>query len=1208
MSEIAEHPDSRPAQGQIADPFRQLAEAAPIAMMQVDDQGQAVFVNQRWRDLTDIATPTPIPRRELDRLVHPDDYERVIALFIESGTSLRPFEAEIQMIRLNGDVRRARIQSQPYLVDGVLSGFTSSTLDITEFVETTGTRDRSEQRYSDLMAKAPVGQVVYTLDGHLMEINEAGADLLGLRADDLVGTVAGDYLCPEDQQSLGELMGPLIRGEIPAFEVEHRLRHRDGHLFWVSNSITVERDALGRATSVHALTIDISGRKDAEDRLRQSEQRYRKLIDEAPVGQLISQVDGTLVEVNQAFLDLVGGTRKQVFARDPSDLLHPEDAIRFGTEIPRLLAGEIDAIDLERKLSRIDGSYVWVSGGTSLIRDGDQLFLHSVMDDVNQRKQAEAGLRASEERATTVIESLHEGLMICTSTEVLLANQSAGRILGLTVDELVGPFAKLQAMPVFDADGNPSTSDQQPAQLSLQTGEPFYEVMRGIEIRPREMRWCLTNAVPLFSGEDDRPNAVVVSFTDVTDSKQNIDALQASEDRFRTLTESLPVGVYQSDRDGHILYMNPQLSALVGHTEGPMSYQDALATVHPDDFDRVARGLLAVLRNGGAFHDQYRVVGEDGTVRWWSNRTTATLDENGAVNGLIGSVEDVTALLAVQEQNARLAGIIESTSDLVAITEAPTGRLTYLNRAARETFGLVDTDITQVSGLDLYADENDPVYRRSILPLMLQGESWSGELTMHSADGGELLVWQTMTPVLRADGTLHQVSTVGRDVTERRRFEADLAYQATHDSLTGLPNRALLLDHLELALARAERDNRVVALLFLDLDRFKSVNDTLGHNVGDELLAQAARLLTSVVRPSDTVARLGGDEFVILCDDVEDQDYAEAVARRVAAAIESRPFLVGDTELVITASIGIALSSGGQAHPEALLRDADAAMYRAKDMGRARLEIYDETMRRRTARRLELAEELAAGIEAGDIVVHFQPGVDLETGRIRCVEALARWNHPVNGLLQPKEFISLAEETGLIVGLGLRVLSLACEHGRRWEDQFGVAAPRVHVNLSARQLTTSNLPVLVQGVLEGSGLTPGNLCLEITESVLMDDASAVIDTLWELKAIGVTLAIDDFGTGYSSLSYLRRFPVDVLKIDQSFVAGLGPDPEDSTIVAAIVNLANTLELQTIAEGVETVDQLVRLRDLGCRMAQGYYFAEPAEAATITKMIDHGFVI
>jgi len=283
-------------------------------------------------------------------------------------------------------------------------------------------------------------------------------------------------------------------------------------------------------------------------------------------------------------------------------------------------------------------------------------------------------------------------------------------------------------------------------------------------------------------------------------------------------------------------------------------------------------------------------------------------------------------------------------------------------------------------------------------------------------------------------------------------------------------------------------------------------------------------------------------------------------------------------------------------------------MYRAKDMGRARLEIYDESMRRRTARRLELAEELAGAIESGDIIVHFQPGVDLETGQVRCVEALARWNHPVNGLLWPNEFIGLAEETGLIVGLGLRVLSTACEHGRRWEERFGADAPRVHVNLSARQLTTSNLPVLVQGVLEGSGLTPSNLCLEITESVLMDDAASVIDTLWALKGIGVSLAIDDFGTGYSSLSYLRRFPVDVLKVDQSFVDGLGPDPEDSAIVAAIINLAASLELSAIAEGVESQEQLDRLRELGCHSAQGFLFAEPRPADEIAALFGTTFAL
>ncbi len=406
-------------------------------------------------------------------------------------------------------------------------------------------------------------------------------------------------------------------------------------------------------------------------------------------------------------------------------------------------------------------------------------------------------------------------------------------------------------------------------------------------------------------------------------------------------------------------------------------------------------------------------------------------------------------------------------------------------------------------------------------------------------------------------------------------------------------------------MARAEREHRLVAVLFLDLDRFKQVNDSLGHDTGDELLAQAARRISAVVRPADTVARMGGDEFVILCGDVEDLDHATAVAQRVAAAIELQPFDVGGAELAITSSIGIALSSGG-VHPEAILRDADAAMYRAKDLGRARLEIYDESMRSRTQHRLELSEELAAGIENGEIVVRFQPGVHLGTGQVVCVEALARWDHPTRGLLLPHDFIGVAEETGLIVGLGLRVLSTACERGRRWEDTFGLAAPRVHVNLSARQLTSSNLPVLVQGVLDGSGLTPSKLCLEITESVLMEDASAVIDTLWELKAIGVALAIDDFGTGYSSLSYLRRFPVDVLKVDQSFISGLGPDPEDSTIVAAIVNLANTLELEAIAEGLENFDQVERLRGLGCHLAQGFYFAGPDEGDRVTDMILNGF--
>jgi predicted signal transduction protein with EAL and GGDEF domain len=341
------------------------------------------------------------------------------------------------------------------------------------------------------------------------------------------------------------------------------------------------------------------------------------------------------------------------------------------------------------------------------------------------------------------------------------------------------------------------------------------------------------------------------------------------------------------------------------------------------------------------------------------------------------------------------------------------------------------------------------------------------------------------------------------------------------------------------------------------------------------------------------VARLGGDEFVILCEDVVDEHHAVAVAQRVLSLLEANPFNLHGSEIDVTASAGIAISPGGEdAHPEALLRDADAAMYRAKDLGRDRLELFDESMRRRAAERLRLAEELSGAIDHAEIVVHYQPCVCLQSGAVVAVEALARWQHPQRGLLAPTEFIGLAEDTGLIVGLGLRVLSDACAQAKRWHDELGPDAPRVHVNLSARQLTAANLPVLVRTVLEATGLEPQRLCLEITESVLMEDAPAVIDALRRLKAVGVLLAIDDFGTGYSSLSYLRRFPVDVLKVDQSFVDGLGPDSDDSAIVAAIVNLAAILDLRAVAEGVETPEQLALLRELGCSAAQGYLFAPP----------------
>jgi diguanylate cyclase (GGDEF)-like protein len=439
-----------------------------------------------------------------------------------------------------------------------------------------------------------------------------------------------------------------------------------------------------------------------------------------------------------------------------------------------------------------------------------------------------------------------------------------------------------------------------------------------------------------------------------------------------------------------------------------------------------------------------------------------------------------------------------------------------------------------------------------------------------------------------------------RYAIERKRAEVALAHQALHDPLTELPNRALFLDRLEQALARAQRSSVNVAVLFLDLDRFKVVNDSLGHEAGDRLLVDVANRLRGVVRPGDTVARFGGDEFTILCDVRGERD-AVLIAERVAAAVEA-PFTLDDNEAFLTTSLGIALTTGRvDARAEALIRDADAAMYRAKERGKSRYELFDSNMRASAVDRLEIENALHRALDRGEFRVFYQPAVDLLTGEPIGVESLVRWQHPDRGLVGPDEFIALTEETGLIVPLGAWVLREACRQWKVWEES-GTPAPRIAVNLSTRQLGQPDLVEVVADVLEETGMDPAQLSLEITESTVLEDTESALGTLEALKRQGVRISLDDFGTGYSSLALLKRLPVDELKVDRSFVMGLGRDPKDSPIVSTVVGLAEALGLAAIAEGVETAAQAEELRRIGCRLAQGFYFARPQPAERTTPLL------
>jgi diguanylate cyclase (GGDEF)-like protein/PAS domain S-box-containing protein len=621
------------------------------------------------------------------------------------------------------------------------------------------------------------------------------------------------------------------------------------------------------------------------------------------------------------------------------------------------------------------------------------------------------------------------------------------------------------------------------------------------------------------------------------------------------------------------------------------------------DRDAVQAAVDATIAGDGPFAIDFRLVRAaddvpDGSVRWLHARGECS---DGVISG---TVQDVTDRKRTDDDLHETLSLLQATLDATAdglLVVDLEGRITSFNNRFLELWRLPASsldDRDDASALDQAITQltNPSVFMAKVRELYGQPDAESRDVIEFK--DGRIFERHSM-PQRIGDTTVGRVWSF-RDVTEQKRLEQELAHQAFHDSLTGLANQALFRDRVEHALARSARQGTRTAVLFLDLDNFKRVNDSLGHTAGDDLLASVAERLRACVSLSDTAARLGGDEFAVLLEDLDDEAEATDIAERVTDALR-QPFGRGvDREVFVSASVGVAFPSPG-ATTDQLLSEADLAMYTAKRRGKGRAETYRADMHEDIADRLELEADLRRALERKELVPHFQPIVSLPSERITGVEALVRWSHPVRGDLPPDSFIPLAEETGLVVELGRQMLLDSCLQAAAWGGRLSVS-----VNVSPRQLADDSLLGDVRDALTASGLDPASLVLEITETAMMQDADTTIERLAALKALGVRLAIDDFGTGYSSLSYLQRFPVDLLKIDRSFVETLASSDggaDDGSLAATIVSLARTLRLAAVAEGVETSAQADALAELGCELAQGYLFAKPADAATITALLE-----
>jgi len=684
--------------------------------------------------------------------------------------------------------------------------------------------------------------------------------------------------------------------------------------------------------------------------------------------------------------------------------------------------------------------------------------------------------------------------------------------------------------------------------------------------------------------------------------------------RTKAALEHIVDAVVNFDNQGNVESLNPAAEKMFGYLSDEIIGQP-IGRIIPQISDE-AFGLTATYMEAGVRHE---------TVGYHKDQTLFPLElsisrqdtgDRLTFIAIIHNIAERRRLENVMFEQKEFAESLVQNSAVPSFVLNPTHQVIIWNRACEELTGIrAEAMLGRDEAWKAFYDHKRPVLADSIIdgdtaqaaqyfsnfaksnfiPEGVQAEGWYQNL-----NGKERYIMFNAAPIRNSKGKLLAAIETLEDISERKRYEEQLEYQANHDDLTSLPNRNLLTDRIQQALLMSRRNHNEVALFFVDLDNFKFINDSLGHDVGDKLLKIAAERLAGCVRSGDTVARQGGDEFVIVISDQSVSDHATMIAKKILKSI-AQPFCIDEHELVITCSIGISVSPRDGEDVQTLVKNADMAMYRSKAQGRNTFQFFTGEMNARSFERMTMEKHLRRALEHDEFHVYYQPKVSLDTGRITSMEALIRWQHPEMGMVSPTTFIPLAEETGLIESIGEWVLRTACMQNKAWQDA-GFAPLTVAVNLSGRQLWQQNVTGLIDQILLETNLNPRYLELEITESMVMQDAERVTTILKALKNMGISLAMDDFGTGYSSLGYLTRFPFDKLKIDQSFVRDITSNPDNAAIATTVIAMAHSLHLKVIAEGVETEGQLNYLRLHGCDEIQGYYFSRPVTAVAFEQLL------
>ncbi|MBU1237565.1 MAG: EAL domain-containing protein [Gammaproteobacteria bacterium] len=926
-------------------------------------------------------------------------------------------------------------------------------------------------------------------------------------------------------------------------------------------------------------------------------QIFRYVVDNAIDGFFIIDAKRRFIQVNDALCEMLGVTRSDMLGKTPLDFVaeesHPELIRQMGaiesTERRRYrVLGQrpdgskfplfLNNTSFKNELGAVAGSFGFVTDLTSLV-------------------EAQQAVAASERELQRILANMQD-TYYRTDTEgrIVRASRSVKNLLGYQDDEVVG-------MRLSDLYYDPRDREDFLRAMAESGG-----ALTGYESRLRYKDghevWVRTNAQYLRDADG---NVVGVEGTtrDNTEHRYMLEALRFSEGRLASLIEALPDAVFLKDGEGRWQVVNTagvRLFRLMGADwRGKDSQQ--IADMRPDLTTEMIECRLsdeAAWQNRGLTRNEEKIFDADGCERHWEFVKLPMFNPDGSRRALVVVARDLTEQRRVEENLRLAAQVFENSGEAIIIMDAHT-RIVSANRAYSDMTGYLAEEVLGKPPAVLDSDLQPPDFYQRLWSSLRETGYWQGEIWSRRRNGEVYPEWLGISSLRGNDGEVTHFVAISSDISERKASEARIEFLAHHDPLTDLPNRLLLRDRLERAIAQGERSDSRVALLFLDLDRFKTVNDSLGHPVGDRLLREAAQRLRECVREMDTVSRQGGDEFLIVLTELKEGDAVTRAAESILAAL-SRPFSLDGHEVAISCSVGVAVYPEDGRDFDELLKKSDIAMYHAKEAGRNAFRYYTERMNIDALERLDLQNRLRRGLERDEFVLHYQPVVELASGRIVGAEALVRWNSPEEGLVMPGRFIAVAEESGLIVPLGDWVLREACRQLRRWHDA-GHDQLFLAVNLSAIQFRRGSVEDSVTRALRDSGTDPRLLELELTESILLQGAEHVLASVRQLKSLGVKLSIDDFGTGYSSLAYLKRFAVDKLKIDQSFVRGLPADADNAAIVGAVVQMAKSLKLEVLAEGVEGEQAVEHLRKLQCDYVQGYHFGRPLPVAEFDRLLD-----